>query len=70
MSWIVKKALTQTKVTCDEHGPVKVTLKSSFHAKEIERRIRGPIIGVLGQELVIHIDVGLVAQFVDRGSSE
>ena len=26
-------------MTCDEHGPAKVTSKSSFYDKDIERRI-------------------------------
>ena len=39
MPWVVKKASSLAKVGCGEHWATIVTLKSSFHAEESERRI-------------------------------
>ena len=55
MSWVVKKASAQSKVTCDEHGVTLMTSKSSFLPKKPERRIRRTIVGVIGPRVHIYI---------------
>ena len=65
VSWVVKKAFSQSRVGYGGHRVSIVASKSSFYPEEPKRKSRKAIVGVIGPGAHIYVYIGPEAQSED-----